>query len=131
MTAMGADVHMFSPGTLMPQGMDRLGATISGSMEKCLENADVVMGLRIQRERQKAGLFPSVREYSKYYGIGPDELECAGPDALLMHPGPMHRGVERSTYAADCAQSVIAEQVQNGVAVRMALLYRLCRKDVG
>lgn len=129
MSKLGAEVRLFAPGTLMPPGMDKLGATVCTSMRDCLDGADVVMGLRIQRERMKAGLIPSVREYSKLYGIGLDELRYAKPDALLMHPGPMNRGVEISTYAAECGQSVIAGQVQNGVAVRMALLYKLCRKE--
>lgn len=129
MTKMGAKVYLYAPHTLLPKGIESMGAKVCGSMKECLDGADVVMGLRIQRERQKAGLFPSVREYAHYYGIGMEELKYAKPDALVMHPGPMNRGVEISSYAADCEQSVIQDQVQNGVAVRMALMYVLLRKD--
>ncbi|MDL2225356.1 aspartate carbamoyltransferase catalytic subunit [Eubacteriales bacterium OttesenSCG-928-M02] len=120
--AMGATVHLAGPSTLLPKEMAELGAKVSYDITEALQDADVVMGLRIQRERQMNGLFPSVREYVKYFGIGERELALAKPDALLMHPGPVNRGVEISSYVADGPQSVIREQVKNGVAVRMALL---------
>ena len=102
------------------------GYAIVGSAE----GADVVMGLRIQKERQEEGNFPSLREYSEFFGINEERMKYAKPDALIMHPGPINRGVEITSDAADCEQSVINEQVTSGVAVRMALLYLLTRKGV-
>lgn len=98
-------------------------------MEEAVEGADVVMALRIQLERQKKGLFPSVREYARFFEIDPKMLSLAKPDAFVMHPGPINRGVEISSYVANSDRSVINEQVTNGVAVRMALLYLLTRRD--
>lgn len=95
-----------------------------------MEGADVVMGLRIQRERQQKGLFPSVAEYCDNWELTPGRVALAKPGALVMHPGPMNRGVEIASAVADGGQSVIAEQVQSGVAVRMALLYMLTRREV-
>ena len=99
-------------------------------VEEAVEGADVVMGLRIQKERQEEGNFPSLREYSEFFGINEERMKYAKPDALIMHPGPINRGVEITSDAADCEQSVINEQVTSGVAVRMALLYLLTRKGV-
>ena len=122
MLAMGAQVHFAGPSTLLPDGFAQIGVQVSTDIREALKNADVVMGLRIQKERQQSGLFPSIREYNKFFGISVQELKLAKPEALVMHPGPVNRGVEMSSYVIDGTNSVIDEQVQNGVAVRMALL---------
>ncbi|WP_448872844.1 aspartate carbamoyltransferase catalytic subunit [Desulfobulbus propionicus] len=122
-TRMGSEVHLYGPATLIPKGIDQLGARVSPSLEDAVRNADVVMSLRIQRERQNDPLLPSLREYSRQFGISHRILSLARPDALVMHPGPVNRGVELNPDVADGAQSVILDQVTNGVAVRMALLY--------
>lgn len=124
-TRMGAEVRLAGPATLMPKGIEKTGARVFGNIEEALEGADVVNVLRIQTERQQQGLFPSLREYSRMFCINRERLRLAAPDALLMHPGPMNRGIEISPDVADGLQSVITEQVTNGVAVRMALLYLL------
>lgn len=118
------------PPTLMPAQMEELGVKTYTRVEEAVEGADVVMGLRIQKERQEEGNFPSLREYSEFFGINEERMKYAKPDALIMHPGPINRGVEITSDAADCEQSVINEQVTSGVAVRMALLYLLTRKGV-
>ncbi|MFZ5649982.1 MAG: aspartate carbamoyltransferase catalytic subunit [Bacillota bacterium] len=130
-TAMGASVRVCGPSTLMPAEIEKTGARCFNSVEEALEGADVVIMLRIQLERQQQGLFPGVREYARLYGLNREKLSLAAPDALVMHPGPMNRGVEISHEVADCAQSVINEQVTNGVAVRMALLYLLTGGGAG
>lgn len=127
---MGAEVALCAPPTLMPAQMEELGVKTYTRVEEAVEGADVVMGLRIQKERQEEGNFPSLREYSEFFGINEERMKCAKPDALIMHPGPINRGVEITSDAADCEQSVINEQVTSGVAVRMALLYLLTRKGV-
>lgn len=124
---LGAEVTVGGPSTLMPQGMDRMGVKVFNTVHEAIVGADVVMGLRIQLERQKKGLFPSVREYHRFFGIDETRLKFAKPDALLMHPGPVNRGVEFSSSVIDGPQSVINEQVTNGVAVRMAVMYLLSR----
>lgn len=124
-TRMGAEVRLAGPATLMPKGIEKTGARVCGNIEEALEGADVVNVLRIQTERQQQGLFPSLREYSRMFCINRERLRLAAPDALLMHPGPMNRGIEISPDVADGLQSVITGQVTNGVAVRMALLYLL------
>lgn len=124
-TRMGAEVRLAGPSTLMPKDIEKTGARVCGNVEEALEGADVVNVLRIQTERQQQGLFPSLREYSRMFCINRERLSLAAPDALLMHPGPMNRGIEISPDVADGLQSVITEQVTNGVAVRMALLYLL------
>ena len=113
----------------MPEVVEKMGAIIAPTVEDACENADVVMGLRIQRERQQKGLFPSVAEYCDNWEITPDRVALAKKHALVMHPGPMNRGVEIASSAADGPQSVIAQQVESGVSVRMALLYMLTRKE--
>jgi aspartate carbamoyltransferase catalytic subunit len=123
LTTMGANVVLCGPTTLIPRDMEKAGATIVTNMDEAIKDADVVMMLRLQLERQQKGLFPSIREYAKYYGLNPQRLRLAKSDALVMHPGPMNRGVEITSEVADGVQSVIEEQVTNGVAVRMALLY--------
>ncbi len=120
---MGAKVRLAGPGTLLPTAVERLGAEVYTDMNSALEGADVVMMLRIQLERQGNSLLPSAREYSRYFGLNPENLKRAKPDAIVMHPGPMNRGVEIASSVADGAQNVILDQVENGVAVRMALLY--------
>ncbi len=129
LTAMGARVVLCAPPTLMPVQIERLGCAVAPTIEDACEGADVVMGLRIQRERQQKGLFPSVAEYCDYWEITPERVALAKPHALVMHPGPMNRGVEIASGAADGPQSVIAQQVESGVAVRMALLYLLTRRE--
>jgi aspartate carbamoyltransferase catalytic subunit len=125
LTKYGAEVWLAGPSTLLPQGFEEYGVKTTTRVEEALEGADVVNVLRLQLERQEKGLFPSVAEYHKFWGVNEQRLKLAKPDALLMHPGPMNRGVEIATSVADGNQSVIHEQVTNGVAVRMALLYLL------
>lgn len=129
LTTMGAHVVLCAPPTLMPVQIERLGCTVATTIEDACEGADVVMGLRIQRERQQKGLFPSIAEYCDHWEITPQRVALAKRGALIMHPGPMNRGVEIASSAADSPQSVIAQQVESGVAVRMALLYRLTRRE--
>lgn len=124
-TKMGAEIRVCGPATLIPAEIERMGARVCNRVEDALEGADVVMVLRIQLERQRQGLFPGLREYGRLFGINRQRLELAKSDALVMHPGPMNRGVEIAPDVADGIQSVITEQVTNGVAVRMALLYLL------
>lgn len=123
--AMGAKVRVSGPRTMLPPMLDRLGVTVFDRIEPAIEGADVVMMLRIQKERMGKDLFPSDREYARYFGLDSAKLALAKSDALVMHPGPMNRGVEITPEVADGAQSVILEQVENGVAVRMAVLYLL------
>ena len=122
---LGAEVRMFAPETLIPKGMDKLGAKICKSREEALDGADVVMGLRIQLERQQAGNFPSLGEYASFYGVDEKMLSYAKPNAIILHPGPVNRGVELSSGVIDHERSHIENQVLSGVAVRMALLYLL------
>jgi len=119
---LGAEVYMYAPATMMPKEIERLGAHVCKSREEAIEGADVVMGLRIQLERQNGGLFPSLSEYSRYYGVNDGLLKYAKKGALVLHPGPVNRGVELTPQVIDGEKSVILEQVTNGVAVRMALL---------
>ncbi len=119
---MGAEVTMYAPQTLIPIGMDRLGAKICKSREEALDGADVVMGLRIQLERQQAGNFPSLGEYAANYGVDEKILSLAKPNAIVLHPGPVNRGVELTSGVIDHERSYIEDQVLSGVAVRMAAL---------
>ncbi|PLX87015.1 MAG: aspartate carbamoyltransferase [Desulfuromonas sp.] len=123
LSRLGAKVRLAGPGTMLPPGIEKLGCEVHRNLEDAIRDADVVMMLRIQRERQGAPLIPSVREYSRYFGLNEDKLKLAKKDAIVMHPGPINRGVELSTAVADGPQNVILDQVENGVAVRMALLY--------
>ena len=125
LTKLGAEVKMFAPETLIPKGIDRLGAKLCASREEAVEGADVVMGLRIQLERQQAGNFPSLNEYAEFYGVNEKVLSLASPDAIVMHPGPVNRGVELTSAVIDDGKSRIKDQVLSGVAVRMALLFLL------
>jgi aspartate carbamoyltransferase catalytic subunit len=122
---MGALVHVFAPETMMPKGVEILGCKKALSIESCIENADVVMMLRIQKERQSNMLFPTEREYSNLFGLNKKRLSLAKKDVIVMHPGPMNRGVEISNEIADGENSLILDQVTNGVALRMALFYLL------
>lgn len=122
LTKLGAKVSMFAPKTMIPRAIEKLGAHIAASREEALEGADAVMGLRIQLERQNGGLFPSLSEYAKYYGVNDGVLKYAKSNAIVLHPGPVNRGVELSPQVIDGERSLILEQVKNGVAVRMALL---------
>jgi aspartate carbamoyltransferase catalytic subunit len=121
----GCEVRVVGPRTLLPPAMDSLGVRVFDQLPHALEGADVVMVLRIQRERLEGALLPSVREYSRTFGIGPRTIAYAKPDAIVMHPGPMNRGVEIESVIADGERSVVLDQVEAGVAVRMALLYLL------
>lgn len=129
LTTMGARITLCAPHTLLgPEGFWKATwpqISISTDLDECMENADVVMTLRLQKERQEAGLLPSLREYSRFFGITAERVGLAAPHCLVMHPGPINEGVEIMPDVALSAQSVIEEQVTNGVAVRMALLYRL------
>jgi len=126
--AMGSRVRVVGPPTLLPAGIAALGVEVHTAMEGGLEGADVVMMLRLQRERMQSGLVPSEREYFRFFGLDRAKLSRAQPDAIVMHPGPMNRGVEiDSAVADDPARSVIQEQVEMGVAVRMAVLDTLSR----
>lgn len=127
---MGAQVTFAGPPTLLPPELASTGCRVTECVDDAVREADVVMGLRIQLERQQKGLFPSVREYHKYFGLTPERVALAKKGALVMHPGPMNRGVEIASSVADGDQSLIDEQVTNGVAVRMALLFLLTRRNV-
>ena len=128
LTTMGSRVRVIGPPTLIPADVSRLGVEVFHDMEAGLDGADIVMALRLQRERMARGLVPSAREYFRFYGLDRDKLARARADALVMHPGPMNRGVEiDSSVADDPARSVIKEQVEMGVAVRMAVLDTLSR----
>ena len=125
LTKMGAKVVVCAPPTLMPVRIEAMGVEATTDFDKALDGADVVMMLRMQLERQGTSLFPSVREYFRLYGLDSKRLKKARPKAIVMHPGPMNRGVEISSEVADSDRSVILDQVGNGVAVRMAVLYLL------
>ncbi|MFA6967837.1 aspartate carbamoyltransferase catalytic subunit [Bosea sp. (in: a-proteobacteria)] len=127
LNALGAKVRLIAPSTLLPAGIERMGVEIFTDMNKGLEGADIVMMLRLQLERMHGAFVPSSKEYFRYYGLDRDKLERAQADALVMHPGPMNRGVEISSEVADGAQSLIREQVEMGVAVRMAVLDALAQ----
>lgn len=125
LTKLGAHVRVIGPPTLMPVEIEKLGIDVFNSIEDGIRDADVVMTLRLQIERQSKGFLPSLEEYFNLYGLTPERLKMAKKDAIVMHPGPMNRGVEIASEVADGPQSVILEQVTNGIAVRMAVLYLL------
>lgn len=125
LNTLGARVRMIAPSTLLPSAPDRLGAEVFTDMRKGIEGADIVMMLRLQRERMESSYVPSVREFFHFFGLDHEKLALAKPDALIMHPGPMNRGVEIASTIADHSRSVIREQVEMGVAVRMAVLEAL------
>ncbi len=122
LNTLGANVRIIAPSTLLPSSPERLGAEVYTDMWKGIENADIVMMLRLQRERMEGSYVPSSREFFHFFGLDQDKLDRAKPDALVMHPGPMNRGVEIASTIADHSRSVIREQVEMGVAVRMAVL---------
>lgn len=130
LTKMGARVRMYAPKTLIPKDIDKMGAKVCSSREEAVEGADVVMGLRIQLERQHGGLFPSLGEYAKFYGVNEDVMKYAKPGALVMHPGPVNRGVELTSALIDGDTSRIEEQVLSGIAVRMAILFLLTKEAI-
>ena len=127
LNTLGARVRVVAPSTLLPPGIERFGVEVCRDMREGLAGADIVMMLRLQRERMNGSFVPSVQEYFHYYGLDQKKLAYAKPNALVMHPGPMNRGVEIDTAVADGAQSLIREQVEMGVAVRMAALEALSR----
>ncbi len=129
LTKLGAKVRIVGPRTMVPPGIQQLGCEVFYNLEEAIKDADVIMMLRIQRERQGKTLIPSLREYSRFFGLNEQRLKLAKPDAIVMHPGPMNRGVEIASAVADGAQNVILDQVENGVAVRMALLYLVAGGD--
>jgi aspartate carbamoyltransferase catalytic subunit len=125
--ALGARVRAVGPTTLLPAGLERMGVEVFHDMREGLKDADIVMMLRLQRERMQGGFIPSAKEYFRFYGLDEDKLGHAKPDALVMHPGPMNRGVEIDSSVADGPRSLVREQVEMGVAVRMAVLEALAR----
>ncbi|UVK52741.1 aspartate carbamoyltransferase catalytic subunit [Mesorhizobium sp. AR02] len=125
LNALGAQVRVVAPSTLLPSGIEKMGVIVTRSMAEGLKDADVVMMLRLQRERMEGAFVPSVREYFRYFGLDAEKLKAAKDDAMVMHPGPMNRGVEIASEIADGPQSVIQEQVEMGVAVRMAVMEAL------
>ena len=127
---LGAEVRVAGPATLIPREIEKMGVKVYKDLDEALKGVDVVNILRIQLERQERGLFPSIGEYRKFYGMNKERLENLSDDVLIMHPGPMNRGIEIESVVADSKQSVITEQVTNGVAVRMALLYLLTGREI-
>jgi aspartate carbamoyltransferase catalytic subunit len=125
LTTLGASVWVSGPATLVPRGIEQLGVTVTTSVDEAVADADVVMMLRIQQERMQGAYFPSLREYYNVFGLTRERVARAKPDVIIMHPGPMNRGVEIASDVADGPYSVILEQVANGVAVRRAVLYLL------
>ncbi|MGI6333599.1 MAG: aspartate carbamoyltransferase catalytic subunit [Saccharofermentanales bacterium] len=129
---LGAEVRLAAPPTMMPLGLAEMGAVVCPSVRDAVQGADVVMALRIQLERMRAAMFPSISEYARFFALDDDALRSARPDAIIMHPGPCNHGVEMPTHIYESSQSVINEQVTNGVAVRMAIMYLLqARRNVG
>lgn len=125
LTTMGAKVTVCGPSTLMPVGVERMGVKVTYDLNEVIENSDALMLLRLQQERQQNKFLPSIREYAKQFGVNRDKLKRAKKNMLIMHPGPTNRGVELSADVADGEHSVIMDQVTNGVAIRMAILYLL------
>jgi aspartate carbamoyltransferase catalytic subunit len=125
LTKLGAQVTVVAPPTLLPYGIESWPVKVSYDLDEVIPQVDVIMMLRIQAERMNEIFFPSAREYSRYYGLNKERLRALSKQAIVMHPGPMNRGLEITAEAADSARSVIVEQVSNGVSVRMAILYLL------
>lgn len=124
LNALGANVTLCGPPTMLPRGVEEMGVRVTHRLDEALDGCDVAMALRLQLERQGAGLFPSLREYHQQFGLRPEHLDRY-PDLRILHPGPINRGVELSSEVADSSNAVILDQVTNGVAVRMAVLYLL------
>ena len=129
LTKLGAHVTLVAPPTLLPVGVESWPVSISYDFDHVLDSVDAVMMLRVQQERMGELFFPNAREYSRYFGLNTDRLNALHPGAIVMHPGPMNRGLEITAESADSARSVIVEQVTNGVSVRMAILYLLLAGD--
>ncbi len=129
LSKLGAEVCVCGPVTLLPSEIEKLPTKVTYKMDEALRDADVIITLRVQLERQKDMFFPSLREYAREYGLNSQNIKLAKKDALVMHPGPINRGIELSQEVADGPYSVILEQVTNGVAVRMAVLYLLLQKE--
>ncbi|HDZ86969.1 hypothetical protein LCGC14_1467350 [marine sediment metagenome] len=125
LTKMGARVTVVAPPTLLPVDIEKLPVDIAYRLDEVLEHSDVIYLLRVQKERQSENLFPSIREYSRVFGLDDERIKKIKPDAMVMHPGPINRGIEISSKAADFDQSYIEEQVLSGIAVRMAVMYAL------
>ncbi len=125
LTKLGAEVTVCGPSTLMPVGIENLGVNVTYDIQEVIQKSDVLMLLRLQKERQQDNFLPSIREYAKEFGVNRQKLKSAKKDILIMHPGPTNRGVELSAEVADGEYSVILDQVTNGVAIRMAILYLL------
>jgi aspartate carbamoyltransferase catalytic subunit len=123
LTKLGAEVRVVGPPTMIPQQVDRLGVRVYHDMDEALLGVHVIMMLRLQLERQGRALFPTIREYARLYGLTNERVKLAEPGAIVMHPGPINRGVEIAPDVADSLSSVILDQVANGVAVRMGILY--------
>ncbi|MEF3254859.1 MAG: aspartate carbamoyltransferase catalytic subunit [Deferribacterales bacterium] len=129
MKKLGINLKLYGPNTMIPKEYEPLGCEICKTIDEAVEDCDVIMMLRIQLERQGIALLPSLKEYSKLFGLNKNRLAKAKKDAIIMHPGPINRGVELPSLLADCEQSVILEQVENGVAVRMAVIYLLAMQN--
>jgi aspartate carbamoyltransferase catalytic subunit len=125
LTKMGAHVSIAGPATMIPRDIEKMGVRVYTRIEEAIRDADIIMMLRIQSERERQSIFPSLREYAQFFSLGRRNIDLARRDALVMHPGPINRGVEISPDIADGPRSIILDQVTNGVAVRMALLYLL------
>lgn len=123
LTKLGANVTLVGPQTLIPSKIEQMGVKTSNNLEDAIAKADVIEMLRIQKERQDANLFPTVREYGMLFGLNQEKLKKAKPDVMIMHPGPINRGIEMTSDVADGKNAVILEQVTNGIAARMAVLY--------
>jgi aspartate carbamoyltransferase catalytic subunit len=128
---LGGEVVLVAPPTLLPTGVEDWGCEVTGDLDAVLPDADIVMMLRVQRERMAGGFFPTEREYTEGFGLTPERLAALKPTAAICHPGPMNRGVEISSAAADAANSLVLDQVAAGVAVRMSVLYHLLGSDEG
>jgi aspartate carbamoyltransferase catalytic subunit len=131
MQKVGMQVRICGPATMLPRYLDRLGVEVYTRVEPAIADADIIMMLRVQLERQGTSLFPTLREYSKLFGLNLDRLKAAKQDVLIMHPGPINRGVEIAPEVADGPYSLILNQVENGVAIRMAILYLLAGAPAG
>jgi len=125
LTKLGAKVKVCGPPTLIPVGIEKMGVEVIYNIESVLKNCDVIIMLRIQKERQKSSFIPSLQEYREFFALTKERLKLTRPDVIIMHPGPVNRGVELPPRVADCGRSIILQQVTNGVAVRMAVLYLL------
>jgi aspartate carbamoyltransferase catalytic subunit len=128
MLKLGAEVYVAGPTTMLPPELDKVGVKVYNTIHEAIIDVDVIIGLRIQKERQKNGLLPTAREYSRFFGLDEKRLKFAKEDVLILHPGPVNRGIEMTSSIIDGDQSLINEQVTNGVAVRMALMYMLTRR---